>query len=132
MVVCHVPVVPFPQVKVFALGREEPQTQAFLHGSLFGLPYKQSARWEDAFPAVSFSYDYYDRGGPLHPRVEQCTEALRVGSVAMVLGPDVVHRVHHFVSAFSKSLGTRPLLSQGVRSSVCVSVCVCVCVCVSE
>eukprot|EP00731_Ephydatia_muelleri_P030160 Em0021g683a len=102
------------EVKVFALGREEPQTQAFLHGSLFGLPYKQSARWEDAFPAVSFSYDYYDRGGPPAPRVEQCTEALRVGSVAMVLGPDVVHRVHHFVSAFSKSLGTRPLLSQGM------------------
>eukprot|EP00731_Ephydatia_muelleri_P038532 Em0796g1a len=80
--------------EVFALGREEPQNPGILHGSLFGLPYKQSARWEDAFPA--------------------CTEALRVGSVAMVRGPDVVHRVHHFVSAFSKSLGTRPLLSQGM------------------
>ena len=79
------------------------------------------------YAAVWFTYEYYDVGR--EHAVEVCTERLSVGEIAVLLSPDVVHRVTYFTSAYGESLKAYPLFSEGtqvvhvhvhVHSSPCV------------
>ena len=65
------------------------------------------------YTAVWFTYEYYDIG-PKHA-IEVCEERLELGEVALLLSPDVVHRLTHFSSTFNESVEACPLFTEGIQ-----------------
>ncbi len=66
-----------------------------------------------SYPGVWFTYDYHDVGP--QRAVEECTQLLRLGGVAVTFSLDVVHRLELFLKRYQESLKITPSKSKGKK-----------------